>query len=463
MANIDKEFCAQPTQPTIVKPKPDSRSFKMNDRTNLFVKHKNKIRKCVQCQVPTTYKCTLTDDFVCSVECQELVVRGPCPPVPKATEEDMPSTTSPLVGPVRLVGYSSARSLSVRPVKDHEDYIRLMNEIGTKAASMNYLKNFSSGYVLALYKGLWYRGTIVKLMKPKKLARVLLPDLDIEQVFQLRQLKCPDKSFKLLDMPVTVQRCTLAGVVRAGISYECEKIYERLVEEQTPLVVAQEEQGEIVFQVDHVGGQNLTELVNRAMEMTVSNEGPSHYLKDLPVVPVMDQENVPMLVTDLSDCQYAVSVAHCDHFKRCYAYEEHFQEFANKTKGIYTPCDKELCLIRMAEGSDPKVTRWLRAFGLMNEGDQFPRFELVDYGFIVKVNIASVRKIPKELLYPAATWAYSPVEVVVDQGVKGAVTMFPVVVEKIHGATQEKPTGQISCSNLMQQLKDVPETLLVKG
>lgn len=459
MANFDKEFCAQPAQPTIVSPKPDSRSFKMNDCTNLIGKHKNKVRRCVQCQVPTTYKCTLTDDFVCSVECQEVVVRG-APPV---TDVEMQTTTSALVGPVRLVGYSSARSLSVRPVKDHEDYIRLMNEIGTKAKLMSYLKNFTSGYVLAFYKGLWHRATIVTLMKPKKLARVHLTDLDIEQVFQLRQLKYPDKSFKLLDTPVTVQRCTLAGVVRAGISYECEKIYERLVEEQTPLVVAQEENGEIVFQVDHVGGQNLTELVNRAMEMTVSNDGPSYYLKDLPVVPVLDQENVPMLVTDLSDCQYAVSVAHCAHFKRCYAYEEHFQEFANKTKGVYTPCDKELCLIRMAEGSDPKVTRWLRAFGLMNQGDQFPRFELVDYGFIVKVNIASVRKIPKELLYPAATWAYSPMEAMDDKGVKGSVTMFPVVVEKIQGATQEKPTGQISCSNWVQQLKDVPETLLVKG
>ena len=308
-----------------------------------------------------------------------------------------------------LVSYKSAKDLVVRPLEDQDNFIALMNEIALQVPSSNfYGKHCPPGkFALAYHQTQWYRGRVTETLS-KRLVRVDLIDLGLERVFLMKHLKCPlgPNATKLSEEPVTSFAVTLSGV-SDGISYECEKYLEELIKERTPLVPQCNDLHSMVLQVDHVGGQNLASILSGKMTMEVSNDNPSYYLKDLPANPVVAKENVPMVVTDLSDCEYAVSLAHGEYFKRCYRYETHFQQFAEASKGFYTPCSKELCLVRL-KGPNQSSSRWYRAFGLLNQGDKHPRLELLDYGPVVKVNIVDIRKLPKELLYPAATLAYSP-------------------------------------------------------
>lgn len=401
MACYEREFCCLPTQtepPVAMKPV----RFSMKTDGQGHKALKKYVKNCFECKQKTSYTCSLTGDYICSVECQEMRMKG------QAT------ATAPDDRTFLLVGYASARCVYVRATRDQDTFLRLMNDIAVQGHKEPYFRTKAAlnKAVLAKHHNIWYRGTVTEVVK-KATVRVLLPDLGLEQVYSIKQLKMPHNDVELMKVPANVRKCTLAGVLRDGLSYECEKLFETLMAEQTPLVMmagkggaaAKEDEEETLFQVDHVGGLSLSEVVNKAMVMEVTNDGPSHYLKDLPVTPIVALENVPMLVTDLSDCELAVSLAHGEHFKRCYRYESHFQEFAECSVGVYTPCDKELVVVRLANLEGTK-TRWLRAYGLLNRGDRHPRVELLDYGLVAKVNIADVRKLPKELLYPAATWTY---------------------------------------------------------
>lgn len=398
MAKYDTNYPTQPLLPPTEPLTMKKRRFRMNDST-LFKPLGAK--KCTICFKLTTYQCSRTDKFTCSIECQEQRMKKA-----SGVAEDQLQAGREVSGQrFVLVGYTSVETLVVRPLQDQERFLRLMNTVATLAKTSRNAMSLGDSTVLAFYRNLWYRGTVTAKID-KASVRVFLPDLLVEPVFLLKQLKLPTDNALLLE-PSTAVECHLRGIIRSGMSYGAEQILEGLVEDQTPLVAHGESLNNVEFNVDHVGGPNLREMLNKTLTMEVSNEGPTYYLKDLPTPKVVPQENVPMLVTDLSDCALAVSLAHPEFFKRCYRYESHFQEFAEASAGYYTPCDKELCLVRM-RSSDIERTRWLRAYGLLNQGDRFPRFELLDYGMAVKVSIADVRKIPKELLYPAATLTYSP-------------------------------------------------------
>lgn len=468
--NYDQTVPTQPLQtvidPVAVKP----RRFKMHQNTKLLLSKVLGVKKCTVCFKKTTFRCSRSDAYICSVECQQRV----------DNPEDKEKTAGLVGKRYLLVGYTSVQNLLVRDSKDQESYIRMMNDIAMEGRMTPFNKaNVSVGQqVLAFFKNHWYRGTVTAEVKKKKIVRVSLPDLDTVEVFHVKQLKIPSHEF---DHPATVVKCTLTEIIPTnGLSYECEKILEKLVADQTPLVSYSPSLDEMVFKVDHVGGQDLAEMLNKTLTMTVNNDGPSYFLTDLPANEVADQEKVPMIVTDLSDCDLALSLAHGDYFKRCFRYESHFQEFAEESTGNYTPRDKELCLVRM-KSADGKTARWLRAFGLLNEGDRFPRFELLDYGGVVKVNIADIRKIPKELLYPAATWAYTLqgelmrgklgcpsnnyfflLETMSEQDKQVAerlkeqeFNLYPITIAKIYPPTMDKPMDTITCPDLMRSLYEL--------
>lgn len=470
-----QNVCTQPPQPIKEPVAMKPRRFKMHPTTKLLVSKALGVKKCTVCFKRTTYQCSRTEAFTCSLECQDSRL-GIEPAKPRL---------SGLVGRrYLLVGYSVPK-LWVREQTDQEAFVRLMNKLAIEARGLPNVRSHVTvdEKVLAFYKNNWYRGTVTAEVKKKRLCRVFLPDLATEQVFVMRQLKVVPTT--PLDDPCTVVQCTLDGWTGSDLSFEAEKILEKLCTEETPLVSYSPSLDEMVFKVNNVGGPNLADMLDHALAVTVTNDGPSHFLKNLPANEVTAQQDVPMIVTDLSDYELALSLAQGEYFQRCFRYETHFQPFADKSEGHYTPCDKELCLIRM-KSLDGKLSRWLRAFGLLNVGDKCPRFELLDYGLVVKVNIADVRKMPKELLYPTATWTFglqgecsredrqsvrSPMIecnlcpstdtfdanalAMGDLMTAGPYNLYPVVIPKIVPATEETPTDRVVCPDLLRQVYEM--------
>lgn len=338
------------------------------------------------------------------MECQAKFAKIELPKEMVGTEISNAAANDHLTGKkFLLVGFSYARTVFLRSVSDTVRYIGFMNELAVMAKSAKKFNRFAvSRPVLAFYKDQWHRG-IITLVFSNTLGRVALPDLGVEEVFLLRHLKQPEE----IDEPITLLKCTLEDVERDGISFDCVKLLERLQKEETIFLADSNDPEKMVLKLNTVGGRNIADLINPTMTMEVEVSGTSYYVKDLPVLDMKSRSNVPMLITDASDAGVGLSLAQGEYFKWCYRYESHFQEFPEKVPGNYTPSDKELCLVKL-KSPDQQHERWFRAFGVLNCGDQYPRVELVDYGSLVKVHVSCIRKLPKELLYPAATLIYTP-------------------------------------------------------
>lgn len=352
--------------------------------------------------VKTIYKCVRANKPYCSVECWTAAER--------ANDEVIAAVDPKLAGcAFVLVSFSSARDLCLRRVSDSEIFIRNMNQVAGLAAKSDHIKGRCpvGSWVMARYKDNWYRGVVTKKIG-KTLVRLLLTDLGYEETFLIRQLKKADSPKKLEQLKCTVIKCTLDVVLRDGISFGCEELFDKLMEKEEPLIATNDDLDRLNLKVGHAQGRSLSDVVNEKMTMTMDFNGPNYLFEDLPVHKVERRENVPMLVTDLMDSELGISLAHAGYFQKCYQYEEHFQEFPGKIKGNYTPTNLELCLVKMPSASGN--TRWLRAVGLRSCGDRFPRLELLDYGTVVKASIADIRKLPKELLYAPAALAYAPMD-----------------------------------------------------
>lgn len=351
-------------------------------------------------KVKSLYTCHRTNKPFCSVECLQAAERD--------KDEVMAEIPKMAGSTFVLVSFSSARDLCLRRSSDSEYFIRNMNKVAGTASLSQYVPGRCTvgTWVMARFKDIWYRGQVTKPIG-KTLARVLLTDLGHEETFLNRQLKRVTND-EISKLKCTVIKCTLDGVLRDGISFVCEELFEKLIKDDEPLIATNEDVDRLNLKVGHTQGRFLSGLVNEKMTMKIDFNEPSYFQKDLPVHEIVRRENVPMLVTDLTDAELGVSLAHAGYFQKCYQYEEHFQEFPGKIKGNNTPANEELCLVQMPSPSGE--TRWLRAVGLLSCGDGYPRLELLDYGMVVKAPIANIRKLPKELLYAPAALTYAPLD-----------------------------------------------------
>lgn len=122
-------------------------------------------------------------------------------------------------------------------------------------------------------------------------------------------------------------------------------------------------------------------------------------MKDLEAKDIPTGVNIKLYVTDTS-CLADNGVISCianDHLNDYIELNRLVENYcANVSDGIYCPREEETCLVKCD-------STWYRAVGLEMVGDGEPTVILIDVGNVVKVPVANIRKMPRQLAGPVVT------------------------------------------------------------
>lgn len=374
--------------------------------------------RCNHCGLLSNSTCSQCGAFYCNPDCQrrhwpqhveECTYMNPSPSTPSDKCSKSPAPTSWTGKRAYLVGYRDAVEIHIRLCTQEEHFVKLMNDVAEEAANCDYLRSTPNEGDHVMVKDhdedLWYRGQVRVVDYEHDFVIVRLPDRGTDMRVHWRNLKTFGDQF-LIQQPSSMLTCHLGGSQQTAaapeLSFKAEQILNNIIDNQLELVLKNDDLQNLCAYVSDLGN-SLNSLLSNALRHEINNYQKPILKTTLPAVKLTSHRNVEMLVTDHSDLlrTHIVQMATVEDFIRTYRYNTQFQGYAEQSKGEgYAPITDEVVLVRMTDDENANKWRWFRAVGVVNRGDGSPVVELIDYGFLAKIPLRYIRKMPESLLYP---------------------------------------------------------------
>lgn len=377
-------------------------------RNERFEKLMGKYGKCKVCSNLTTRKGKKSEEFYCSIACQQQ----------KGDKNDGSSASNSFIEDFQLSINEFGRNINVvitavitqnivyvRPSDSITTtrYNRILQEVTEKCQDAPIIvKTPKCGDLVAvqLSNQIVYRAIVLKAESHLKIRVALLDtgEVSIQSREQLRKL--PQKLFFL---PIYVQKIVLTDVPMAYFNPDAVKFL-------TMLAFRQQER-ELLIKFDETGATarlyQQDVCVNDELISTITidkPEGKRCQIEDIPSTTLKKLDSVQLAILDNTMLHNGeLSCIAVEYLEKLEILHRKVQSYGNSLKleedDVYTPSYHEVCLVRISNV-------WYRAACFETVGDQHPTMQSVDFGFFTVVHISNIVQMPRKLLDSCYTHDY---------------------------------------------------------